>query len=154
VCSLQLKDKAYDKARIRVEAVIRKQNENAGEDVLEIMCELLSERINLIATEKVLPADLSESVHTLVWAAMRTQVDELRIVKEQLIHRYGAVGKDDKLVNPDVKERLAAGTPDVEAKLSELESIAAEYQVGPGGCCGSLARSPINCAHILAAGRL
>jgi vacuolar protein sorting-associated protein IST1 len=79
----------FDKARIRVEAVLRLRRELEAEEILELMCELLVARIALISTEKLCPPDLAESVHTLVWAAPRTQAEELRVVREQLVHRYG-----------------------------------------------------------------
>ena len=129
--------KEFDKARIRVESVIRKKNELSAEETLELMCDLLLERINLIAAEKVMPADLSETVQTIVWAAMRTQVDELKIVREQLVCRYGAqLAKLEKEkgtgrhVNAEVESRLVGAPPSEEAKLAEFESIAADYEVG------------------------
>lgn len=102
------------------------------------MCDLLLERINLIAAEKVLPADLSETVQTIVWAASRTQVDELKIVREQLGLRYGAqLAKLEKgegrHVNAEVESRLVSTPPDEETKLAEFEGIAAEYDVSR--CC-------------------
>ena len=137
----QLRTKSFDKARIRVESVIRKQREMAGEEILEIMVCLLLERVNLIAAEKTMPADLSETVHTVVWAASRTQVDELKVVKEQLLLRYGSqLAKEQKeqkgavgrLLNPDVEERLTSQTPSEEEKLSEFEVIAAKFEVSRG----------------------
>lgn len=68
-----LSAKQFDKARIRVESVIRQQRELEAEEILELMCELLLARIALIASEKTCPPDLGETVHTLIWAAPRTQ---------------------------------------------------------------------------------
>lgn len=124
------------------------------------MCDLLVERINLIATEKTMPSDISETVHTVVWAAPRTQVEELRAVKEQLLLRYGAqLSKEQKgggrLVNADVEERLVGQPPSEEAKLVELESIAAEFDVRAraraGGCSASRSFASLLCPAAAAA---
>ena len=154
---LQLHTKAFDKARIRIESVIRKQREMAGEEILELMCDLLLERCTLIATEKTMPADLSETVHTVVWAAARTQVDELKVVKEQLLLRYGSQlkkehsGPDGRHVNAEVEERLVGLPISEETKLNEFDCIAKEYEVRRRGIapstpdtCGASA-SPIPC---------
>ena len=66
--------KDFDKARIRVEAVLRLQRELEAEEVLELMCELMVARIALLIAEKTCPDDMVETVHTLIWAAPRTQV--------------------------------------------------------------------------------
>lgn len=82
-----------------------------------------------------MPADLSETVQTIVWAAMRTQVEELKIVREQLVCRYGAQlaklekEKTGRHVNAEVEARLVSVPPSEEAKLAEFESIAADYEV-------------------------
>jgi len=86
---LQLRDKKFDKARIRVEGVIRKAREGEALEVVELMCDLLVQRISLIASEKALPLDLKECIHTLIWAAPRSHVEELRVVREQLAYKYG-----------------------------------------------------------------
>ncbi len=49
-------------ALVRVESVIREERESEALDVLSIMCEQVSERLALIATEKTCPADLRETV--------------------------------------------------------------------------------------------
>ena len=133
----QLAAKAFDKARIRVESVIRKQREMAAEEILELMVDLLLERISLISSEKTMPADISETVQTVVWASSRTQIDELKAVKEQLLLRYGPqITKEQKgggrRVNADVESRLVSAPPTEAEKLAEFESIAREYEVRRG----------------------
>ena len=130
----QLAAKAFDKARIRIESVIRKQREMAAEEILELMVDLLLERISLISSEKTMPADISETVQTVVWASSRTQIDELKAVKEQLLLRYGPqIAKEQKgggrRVNANVESRLVSAPPTEAEKLAEFESIAKEYEV-------------------------
>ena len=99
-------------ALVRVESVIREERESEALDVLSIMCEQVSERLALIATEKTCPADLRETVGvrvrpptlswpqqcaaagssswlpsqvcTLMWATARCDIPELKIVREQV----------------------------------------------------------------------
>jgi Regulator of Vps4 activity in the MVB pathway len=40
-------------------------------------CDLLAQRMRYIESERNLPADLSEAVCTIMWAADRTECDEL-----------------------------------------------------------------------------
>ena len=135
---LQLLAKQFDKARIRAEVVIRKEGEVEAHEVLELMCELLSARIALIASQKECPPDIAESVHTLIWAAPRADIDELRVVKSQLMMRYGekfcipAVKGDARegcFVNSKVRARLAMCAPDDEAIKETLVGIATEFKV-------------------------
>ena len=84
-----LRESKYDKARIRVESVIRKGREADALDLLGLMAELLLERAPLVASRESpgVPADLQETVATLVWAASRAGIEELRVVREQLVSR-------------------------------------------------------------------
>lgn len=127
-----LKDKKWDKARIAVESVIRQTKEGEAGEILELMCDLLVQRIQLITNEKACPTDmqvrkassfcrppslllsffafrssflfpavlslsflgyallfLQECVQTVIWAAPRAQCEEMRVVREQLILKYG-----------------------------------------------------------------
>lgn len=49
---LQLKDRKFDKARIKVESFIRKEREKEAWEILDLMADLLVARVNLIASEK------------------------------------------------------------------------------------------------------
>lgn len=54
-------------------------------EILELMCELLAERLSLIAHDKACPPELIGSVHTLIWAAPRTEVSEFKAVRAPLL---------------------------------------------------------------------
>jgi vacuolar protein sorting-associated protein IST1 len=84
-----LRDKKFDKARIKVESVIRETREGEAGEILELMCDLLVQRITLISNEKACPSDMQECVQTVIWAAPRSQCEEMRVVREQLILKYG-----------------------------------------------------------------
>jgi len=84
-----LKDRKYEKARIKVEYVIREDFNIEALEILALICELLKTRIQLIAVEKECPQDLRESVGSLIWAADRIQIEELNDIKDQFRKKYG-----------------------------------------------------------------
>jgi len=47
------------------------------------------QRSRLIAAEKTCPVDLKEAICTIIWAANRTEVPELSIVRDQMQKKYG-----------------------------------------------------------------
>ena len=84
-----LRDGKEEKARIRVEKLIRDDFTIEAYELLSLLCELLHERAALITSEKDCPPDLREACCTLIWAAPRTEVPELKVVAEQLDLKYG-----------------------------------------------------------------
>ena len=58
-----------EKARIRAEALIRDDGVVEAYEILQLTCELLSERIKLISLEKTCPEDLKSSISTLLWSS-------------------------------------------------------------------------------------
>nr|XP_057933998.1 IST1 homolog isoform X2 [Doryrhamphus excisus] len=79
-----------ERARIRVEHIIREDYLVEAMEVLELFCELLLTRFGLIKSMKELDPGLQEAVSTLIWAAHRleAQVAELKIVSQQLCAKY------------------------------------------------------------------
>ncbi|XP_021112418.1 IST1 homolog isoform X4 [Heterocephalus glaber] len=72
-----------ERARIQVEHIIREDYLVEAMEILELYCDLLLARINLIRATKELDSGLAESVSTLIWAAPRLQseVPELKIAE-------------------------------------------------------------------------
>ncbi|XP_036297041.1 IST1 homolog isoform X3 [Pipistrellus kuhlii] len=79
-----------ERARIRVEHIIREDYLVEAMEILELHCGLLLARFGLIQATKELDSGLAESVSTLIWAAPRLQseVPELKIVSNQLCAKY------------------------------------------------------------------
>ncbi|XP_059523532.1 IST1 homolog isoform X4 [Myotis daubentonii] len=79
-----------ERARIRVEHIIREDYLVEAMEILELYCNLLLARFSLIQATKELDSGLAESVSTLIWAAPRLQseVPELKIVSDQLCAKY------------------------------------------------------------------
>lgn len=69
----------------QAEHVIREERLVEAYEILELMCELLAERLSLIAHDKACPPELIGSVHTLIWAAPRTEVSEFKAVRVPLL---------------------------------------------------------------------
>ncbi|XP_036202583.1 IST1 homolog isoform X5 [Myotis myotis] len=72
-----------ERARIRVEHIIREDYLVEAMEILELYCNLLLARFGLIQATKELDSGLAESVSTLIWAAPRLQseVPELKIAE-------------------------------------------------------------------------
>lgn len=80
-----------DRARIRVEHIIREDYLVEAMELLEMYCDLLLARFGLIQTQKELDPGLEEAIASLIWAAPRLQTDcaELKTIADQFTHKYG-----------------------------------------------------------------
>ncbi|XP_036131171.1 IST1 homolog [Molossus molossus] len=79
-----------ERARIRVEHLIREDYLVEAMQILELYCDLLLARFSLVQTTEELDSGLAESVSSLIWAAPQLQsvVPELKIVSNQLCAKY------------------------------------------------------------------
>ncbi|XP_077144676.1 IST1 homolog isoform X1 [Ranitomeya variabilis] len=78
-----------ERARIRVEHIIREDYMVEAMEILELYCDLLLARFGLIQSMKELDPGLAEAVSTVIWAAPRLiEISELKIVANQLCHKY------------------------------------------------------------------
>lgn len=129
-----------DSARIRVEALIQEESLMIAYEILELYCELLSVRVELMKLNKGLPEDMQESVASVIYAAQRcsAQLPELAVVKTQLKAKYGKeyvqrAQSDDtclsEQVNPRLIESLAIKVPSPKKKVALLSEIALEHNV-------------------------
>ncbi|BFZ54984.1 Vacuolar protein sorting-associated protein ist1 [Savitreella phatthalungensis] len=121
-------------ARIRVENIIREDINVELLEILELYCELLLARIGLLDSRECDPG-LEEAVKSLIYAAPRSEVKELQVLRAMFLHKYGkafeqdaADNKDDK-VNAKVVLKLGV-TPPSEALVDRyLKEIARTYHV-------------------------
>jgi vacuolar protein sorting-associated protein IST1 len=70
-----------EKARIKVEHVIREDFVMEALGLLELLCDLTHERVKYLAAERMCPPDIREAVASLIWAAPRVDVAELDEVR-------------------------------------------------------------------------
>lgn len=108
-----------DRARIRVEHIIREDYLVEALEMIEMFCDLLIARFGLLQTMKEMDPGLEECIATLIYCTPRLQSDipELKIVCDQLTLKYKKEFADyclsNKLnnVNEKVLHRLAATPP-------------------------------------------
>ena len=86
-----LRDGRTESARIRVEAVLREVSLLSAFELLELYLELLSVRADLVEKSRDIPADMVESVSSLLYAAPRLGGDlpELTALRAMLGRKYG-----------------------------------------------------------------
>ncbi|XP_076466842.1 IST1 homolog [Babylonia areolata] len=80
-----------DRARIRVEHIIREDYLVEAMELLEMYCDLLLARFGLIQTQKELDPGLEEAIASLIWATPRLQADimEFKPITEEFSAKYG-----------------------------------------------------------------
>ncbi len=80
-----------ERAKIRVEHIIREDYLVEALEMLEMFCDLLLARFGLIQQMKTLDDGLAEAISSLIWVAPRLQADvqEFKIVSDQLSAKYG-----------------------------------------------------------------
>jgi len=80
-----------ERAKIRVEHIIREDYMVEAMEVLEMYCDLLLARFGLIQQMKTLDDGLAEAISSLIWVSPRLQADvaELKIVADQFTAKYG-----------------------------------------------------------------
>ena len=78
-----------EKARIKAEALIRDDNLIEAYEILQLECELLSERIKLLESQKDCPPDLVSTISDLIYACPRVDIPELTVIRKQFRAKYG-----------------------------------------------------------------
>ncbi|CAI9111021.1 OLC1v1011154C1 [Oldenlandia corymbosa var. corymbosa] len=135
--AILLEKKQDATARVRVEHVIREQNIMAANEFVELFCELLVARLQIIAKQRNCPPDLKEGISSLIFAGPRcSEIPELLGIRDVFEKFYGkdfvsaAVDlRPNAGVNRTLIEKLSVRTPSGEVKLKVLKEIAKEYQV-------------------------
>jgi len=130
-----LADGKVEKARIKVEHIIRDDFIIEAYEILELLGELIFERIKQISNSKECPADLKQAVASLIWASSNVDIDELKEVKKQLTKKFGskfaqcAELNKDNIVNPRLFNKLTYKAPSVTIVEGYLKEIASTYNV-------------------------
>uniref|UniRef100_K7GG87 IST1 homolog n=1 Tax=Pelodiscus sinensis TaxID=13735 RepID=K7GG87_PELSI len=126
-----------ERARIRVEHIIREDYLVEAMEILELYCDLLLARFGLIQSMKDLDSGLAEAVSTLIWAAPRLQAEvaELKIVADQLCAKYskeyGKLCRTNQIgtVNDRLMHKLSVEAPPKILVERYLIEIAKNYNV-------------------------
>lgn len=124
-----------EKAMIRVEGLIREQNIIEAYEILQLSCEVLAGRVNLIGSSKECPSDLISSISTLIWAAGRVDIPELSSVKKQFQEKYGKKFEEDalknngKILNEQILKKLSFEPPSAYVVQCYMERICEQFEV-------------------------
>jgi hypothetical protein len=129
-------------ARIRVENIIRSDITTELHEILELYCELLLARSQLLestgvasATSPAIPLDpaLEEAVRSIIYAAPRTEVKEMHTVRALLVEKFGKevalASMEGEGVAEKVAKKLKVQTPSEELVDAYLTEIARFYGV-------------------------
>uniref|UniRef100_A0A7I4YXK5 IST1 homolog n=1 Tax=Haemonchus contortus TaxID=6289 RepID=A0A7I4YXK5_HAECO len=111
-----------DRARIRVEHIIREDYLVEAYEILEMYCDLLLARFGLIEQMKTLDDGIAEAVISILWAAPRvaTDIAEFKTISDQLTVKYGKpfaeAARANQLefpakVSPKLISKLSAAAP-------------------------------------------
>uniref|UniRef100_A0A069DSP6 IST1 homolog n=2 Tax=Triatominae TaxID=70999 RepID=A0A069DSP6_9HEMI len=81
----------YERAKIRVEHIIREDYLVEAMELIEMYCDLLLSRFGLLQEMKGLDPSLAEPISSLLWVAPRlgSEVAELKMISDQLTAKYG-----------------------------------------------------------------
>lgn len=130
-----LADHKDEKARIKVEHIIREDFLIEAYEMLELLLELIHERIKQITTSETVPPDLKEAVCSLIWAASNVDISEFAEIKKQLSKKYGsefakaAETNEAGCVNARLFQKLSYKPPSTKLVMGYLVEIAKGYQV-------------------------
>jgi len=130
-----LREGKEEKARIKVEHVIRDDFTIEAHELIELLCETVSARLPLIVAEKQCPFDMVSAVSTLIYCARRVMIVELREVQKQFIKKYGkefalrASQNVDQVVHERIIQKLSCQAPSPSLVDGYLQEIAKHYKV-------------------------
>lgn len=126
-------------ARLRVEGLIADDIYVELLELLELYAEKLQARFNLLDASSGTEPDpsISDAVCAIVYAAPRTELKELQVLREILMHKYGrtfalalqSTEEPPKSVPPRIVSKLALYTPGRELVDAYLYEIARGYGV-------------------------
>jgi vacuolar protein sorting-associated protein IST1 len=108
-----------DSATIRVENIIRSDIISELHELLELYCELLLARAGLLEGPVCDPG-LEEAVKSIIYAAPKTEIKELIVVRQLLAEKYGkefvlsAMENRDGMVSEKVVRKLSVEPPRLE----------------------------------------
>ncbi|EKM61469.1 uncharacterized protein PHACADRAFT_248105 [Phanerochaete carnosa HHB-10118-sp] len=123
-------------ARIKVENIINEDIYVELLELLELYCELLLARFGLIDQPTREPdPGVSEGVCAIIYAAPRTELKELHVLRDILMHKYGrdfsiaVMENKDGCVSERVAKKLATLTPSQQLVDAYLSEIAKGYNI-------------------------
>lgn len=126
-----------ERAKIRVEHIIREDYMVESMEIVEMYCDLLLARYGLIQQMKTLDEGLAEPISSLIWVAPRLQTDvaELKVISEQLTAKYGRPYTDAcreeavTSISEKLKHKMSVQSPPKILVEKYLIEIAKNYNI-------------------------
>ncbi|GAA5823175.1 hypothetical protein JCM3770_005569 [Rhodotorula araucariae] len=124
-----------ESARIKVEGLLGEDLYVELLEVLELYCELLLARFGLLETVKEIDPGVQEAVAGIIYAAPRTELKELHVLREMLMSKGGrdfaiaCIENEEGIVPERVSSKLVVDTPAPELVDLYLYEIAKAYAV-------------------------
>ncbi len=124
-----------EKARIKVEHIIREDFMIESYELLGLMCELLHERIPQVTMSKECPQEMLPAVTSIIWACDYVDFPELKEIASQLAKKFGhkfakaAKTNENKTINERLYSKLIYKPPSKQLVVAYLEEIARAYDV-------------------------
>ncbi|XP_050302644.1 IST1 homolog isoform X2 [Anthonomus grandis grandis] len=124
----------YERAKIRVEFIIREDYFVEALEIVEMYCDLLLARFGLIQNMKELDEGIAEAVSSIIWVAPRLQSDvqEIKVIADLLAAKYGPQYAEAcriesvDTISPKLKHKLSIQSPPkllVEKYVIEIASV-------------------------------
>ncbi|XP_031344687.1 IST1 homolog isoform X1 [Photinus pyralis] len=127
----------YERAKIRVEHIIREDYLVEAMEIVEMYCDLLLARFGLITQMKELDDGIAEAVSSLIWVSPRmfADVQELKLIAEIFTSKYGhqygesCRTEDVKTISEKLKHKLSVQSPPKLLVEKYLIEIAKNYNI-------------------------
>ncbi|XP_066150688.1 IST1 homolog isoform X3 [Euwallacea fornicatus] len=108
-----------ERAKIRVEFIIREDYYVEALEIVEMYCDLLLARFGLIQNMKELDEGIAEAVSSIIWVAPRLQSDiqEIKVIADFLTAKYGQPYAEAcriesvDTISPKLKHKLSIQSP-------------------------------------------
>ncbi|CAA9994288.1 unnamed protein product [Nesidiocoris tenuis] len=86
-----ISDGKCERAKIRVEHIIREDYMVEAMELIEMYCDILLSRFGLLQEIKGMDPSLAEAISSLLWVAPRlgNECEELKVISDQLTGKYG-----------------------------------------------------------------
>ncbi|KAF2906143.1 hypothetical protein ILUMI_00035 [Ignelater luminosus] len=127
----------YERAKIRVEHIIREDYLVEAMEIVEMYCDLVLARFGLVTQMKGLDEGIAEAVSSLIWVSPRLQSDvqELKVIAEMLGSKYGhqyaeaCKAETVSTISEKLKHKLSIQSPPKLLVEKYLIEIAKNYNI-------------------------
>lgn len=126
-----LASKKEELAKIRAEALFMSDNRTEALSILELLLEMIKNRIDIIVAENECPFDLERTISSIIYATDRIQIPELAEVRNQFKIKYGRqfIDNVEILAQERLKKTLSLTPPSAAVCIRYLEEIAISHNV-------------------------